>query len=115
MDHAVVAVDLNPNQSTTQFPRADLEQMVEGTFTAMEEFYRGEERPYWDLYMQTVIPGILGAGGEISQIINTVVSFFCLVSTELDRALANDTRRDVARLELVRFTSCWTQAISRAR
>lgn len=113
VDAAVLAVELNPDQDVTQFPRADLEQMVEGTLTAMREFYGGGERPFWDLYMTTVIPGILGVGFELPQVLHTVTSFYCLVSTELDRALASNAARDAARREFVRFSSAWMQAIAR--
>src|SRR5690349_19877450 len=36
VDNACTAVELNPDQNIEQFPRADLEQMVEGTFIAIK-------------------------------------------------------------------------------
>lgn len=110
-DMAVEAVELNPEQNADQFPRRDLEQMVEGTFVAMEEFFKGDARPYWDDYLETVIPGIVAVGFRLTTVLHTVSSFFCLSAIELDRRLAADPLRDAVRTEFVRFSSSWQQAI----
>lgn len=110
-DCAVAAVGLNPAQTIEQFPRADLEQMVGGTLVAVEEFYGGGERPFWDEYLETVVPGILAAGSEIAGLHFTVSAFFALSATELDRRLQGHALRDEARAEFVRFSSTWQQAI----
>ncbi len=111
VEFAVKAVELNPDQNPEHFPRRDLEQMVEGTFVAAQEFYVGGERPFWQDYLATVIPGILGAGFRLPQVLHTVSSFFCLSATELDRRLSDHPKRNEARLEFVRFSSAWQHAI----
>jgi hypothetical protein len=115
VDHAVTAVSFNPDEHRrNDFLRSDLEQMVEGFFTALQEFFTGGPGPFWKMYIETVIPGILAGGGEMPNILHTIVVFDLLVVSEFDRALEKDPLRDQARLELARFFAAWLSAISRA-
>jgi hypothetical protein len=112
VDHAVTAVALQPKPSRNEFLRSDLEQMVEGTFTALEEFFEEGPGPFWKMYMETVIPGILANGDEMPNILRTMVVFDMLAASTLDRALEGNPAREQARQEFARFCAAWLSAAS---
>jgi hypothetical protein len=113
VDHAVTAVSLNPDEKRrSAFLRSDLEQMVEGFFTALQEFSEGGPGPFWKMYIETVIPGILAGGSEMPNILNTMVVFDVLAASELDRALEGNPLRDQVLQEFARFCAAWLSAIS---